>query len=227
MKYIYDILSAVLGIGLVFFILNGAINNVRYKRRGIINLCVGFLLSAAFVVAFIFDYKEGEHWLTYYNYYLFILMPLVYGIILAYYFMLHMRGRPLIMSKKNISKYYFTDYLYVIYRYENDICLEQKNEKYRGIVCKIKGGEFHETCIHNLNRKFDIKGRIEIDKIGKVTYKTERKTYHCYQIRLSEPQAIKRLQAVNAYQLVNMPMGDFDKEILFRLIVGERFDIDK
>jgi len=184
-------------------------------------------LALAFTVAFVVDYRKEVHWLAYYRYYLFMLMPLVYGLGLAYYFLLHMRGRPLITSKRTVSKYYFTDYLYIIYRHDNDICLEEKKEKYRGLVYKLKHGSFHESFIHNLNRKLQVKGRAEVEKVGKVTYRAKKKTYHCYQVRLFENQEIKNLSCVNAYQLVNMPMDDFDKEILFRMIIGEYFTLDK
>ena len=85
-----------------------------------------------------------------------------------------MRGRPLITSKRTVSKYYFTDYLYIIYRHDNDICLEEK-KKISGLVYKLKHGSFHESFIHNLNRKLQVKGRAEVEKVGKVTYRAKRK----------------------------------------------------
>jgi hypothetical protein len=138
-----------------------------------------------------------------------------------------MRGRSIIRKKKNLRKYYFTDYLYIVYRYENDICLLKKKDKYCGLIFKIKAGEFHDSFIYKQNRKLGINSRIDSKKIGKVTFREKRKTYHCYQIRLFEEQTIERLECVNAYQLVNMPMDEFDREILYRMILGEPFDLDK
>jgi len=227
MKYVQEVLSAVLGVGLFFFILNNAIKNVRYKIKGFLNLGIGLLIALSFTIALLIDYEPGKHWFAYYKYFLFILVALIYGVGFAYYYLWHMRGRPLIQSKKTISKYYFTDYLYIIFRHENDICLEYKNEKYRGLVFKLKSGEFHEPFIQNMNRKYGITGRAEIEKIGKATFKSERKTYHCYQVTYFNEEELKDLRCVNAYQLVNMPMDDFDKEILFRIIIGEPFNLDK
>lgn len=223
---IYRILSPILGIGLIFFILNNALKNIRYKRRGITHLMLGFFLAGVFLFAFFRDYKGGP-WINYYQYYLFILAPLVYGVSFAYYYLIHMRGRSIIRKKKNLSKYYFKDYLYLIYRYENDICLVKKKEKYRGLIFKLKHGELHDSFIYNQNRKLGINCRIDAKRIGKVTYKEQRRTYHCYQVSLLEEQTIERLECVNAYQLVNMPMDEFDKEILYRMIIGEPFDLDK
>jgi hypothetical protein len=220
-----QILTAVLSIGLVFFIINGATKNTRYKTRGMVFLSLGFLISGVFIFAFFRDYKGGN-WFSYYKYYLFILMPLIYGISFAYYYCIHMRGRQII-KKRNLNKYYFTDYLYIIYRYGNDICLEKKKDKYQGLVYRLKSGDFHDSFIHNLNRRLKITVRYDINKIGKVTYKSKRRTLYCYEIKLLEKQDISRLECINAYQLVNMPMAEFDKEILYRLVLGEPFDLDK
>lgn len=152
-------------------------------------------------------------------------MSLVYGIGFAYHFLIRMRGRTI--TKRNLSKYYFTEYLYIIYRHENDICLKNRKEKYHGLVYRLKNNEYHDSFIHKLNQRLKVTGKIEINKLGKVTYKSKRKTYFCYEITVYDSQEIKNLESVNAYQLVNLPLEQFDKEILYRLILREPFDIDK
>ena len=102
-----------------------------------------------------------------------------------------------------------------------------RRKKISGFGLQIEARIFPQSFIHNLNRKLQVKGRAEVEKVGKVTYRAKKKTYHCYQVRLFENQEIKNLSCVNAYQLVNMPMDDFDKEILFRMIIGEYFTLDK
>ncbi|HHZ11183.1 MAG TPA: hypothetical protein GYA05_00550, partial [Acholeplasmataceae bacterium] len=62
MKYVQEVLSAVLGVGLFFFILNNAIKNVRYKIKGFLNLGIGLLIALSFTIALLIDYEPGKHW---------------------------------------------------------------------------------------------------------------------------------------------------------------------
>jgi hypothetical protein len=225
MNLVTEILAAVFGIGLLYYIINGALKNIRYLTRGIVNLTVAFFLAGVFSFALWRDYR-GDAWLNYYIYFVFISVSLIYGAAYGYYLLRYVRGSRR-LSKRVISKYYFTDYLYVVYRYENNIYLQKKKDKFQGLVFRLKKTDYHDSYLHSLNNKLKITGRTDIYKIGKITDLRKRKVYFCYVITLFEKQEIINLESINAYQLINVNQDDFDKEILYRIILGEHFDIEK
>ncbi|NLD27133.1 MAG: hypothetical protein GX661_07215 [Acholeplasmataceae bacterium] len=225
MNVIYEIFSAILILGLLFYILNEALKNLKYKIRGLINLIVSLVLSVAVGVTLWLDYRGGSL-LQYYYYFVFIGVALIYGFAYAYYQLKYVR-RTSRLNKRIISKYYFTDYLYVVYRFENNFYLQKNKDKYQGIVLKLGKSDFHDSMLLNLNKRLQISKRFDINKVGKYTERLKRKVYYCYVIDLLEQEDISGLEMINAYNLINVNQNDFDKEILYRIILGEVFDIEK
>jgi hypothetical protein len=50
--------------------------------------------------------------------------------------------------------------------------------------------------------------------------------YHCYVIELTSDFNINGLQRVNAYQVLNQNMNEFNKQIIYRMILRDEFDIN-
>lgn len=225
MQIAYEVISIVLGLGLVFFLLNKALKNTNYKVKGFTNITVGIILAIIFGIALWFDYRGGNIITLYYPYFLFIITTLAFGIGYGYNYLIYKRGRsPL--RKKTISKYYFTDYIYMFYRYDNIIYLQNKKNKYFGLSFKLKPTDYHDSFIMDVNKKYNINSQINVQKIGKLTSKEKRKIYHCYVVNLFDDLDIKNLEKVNAYKLTDYQMDDFDKNLMFRMILRDQFDID-
>ncbi|HPB48957.1 MAG TPA: hypothetical protein PK334_01460, partial [Bacilli bacterium] len=55
MIYIRETASAVLGLGLLFFIINGMITTINPKIRGAIHLTIGLIFTILFVLAYFLD----------------------------------------------------------------------------------------------------------------------------------------------------------------------------
>jgi hypothetical protein len=225
MNLIYEIVSAILILGLIFYILNEALKSLKFKTRGMINLFVGLGLSAAFGITLWLDYR-GDTLLNYYYYFIFIGVALIYGLAYAYYLIKFVR-RTSRLNKRIISKYYFSDHLYVVYRFENNYYLQKKKDKYQGLILKLGKSDFHDSLLQSLNKRLQVAVRCDIYKAGKYTLLTRRQAYYCYVINLLEQQDLPGLEMINAYQLINVNQDDFDKEILYRIILGEIFDIEK
>ena len=217
------VLASILGIGLIFLIINQAIGGLRYKIRALINLIIGFILVGLFTVSFFYEYENGELW-KYYPHYLYIGSSLIYSVSFALHFF-NVKGLRPDKKKIILSKSYYQEYLFLLYRYKNDIFLVKEKENYKGFILKLKKTDFHDEIIRSINRKNKLVMEFEdIEKTGTITIIKDKQIYHCYSIDLKNDSEIKGLTRVNGFRLIYQDVDDFNKQIIARLMLRKKFD---
>ncbi|MCK9536567.1 MAG: hypothetical protein M0R05_03075 [Bacilli bacterium] len=223
-----EVLKCAIGIGLVFFILNSAIKTSKTKNKVWINLIVGLFLTSVFTIAFFVDYHD-EPILNSLSNLLFIGFSFLYALSCSLYYFIIGYGNPFTSSRQLESKFYYQEFLYLLYRNGNDLYLKKdKNGNYSGIVVKGKKTRFLEDILNDTNKQMQLNVTSDnVTKIGKLTIKNQKEIYHCFSIEISTISDNKGLEKINAYQALNYQMTQLDKEILYRMIIKNNFDIER
>jgi hypothetical protein len=220
---IYPLIGGFMGLGLLFIIINGAIRNLHYRTKALLNLFVGLILSGIFIAALIYDYTGGL-WTDYLSYWIYIGVSLVYAISLGF------RAFRFRKPRNRSSVHSYREYLFLLYRCGTEIYLENKKDQYQGIIVRMKDNNFQDEMIKSLNERFLVNrfGSTEADVtcLGKVTIHKKREIYHCYIAELKKETAIEGLEKINAYQVQNLLMDELNRQIVYRMILRDPFTIE-
>lgn len=224
MIYLREAASAVLGLGLMLFIINGIITTVNPKVRGLIHLIIGIVLTLLFSLAYFLD--------TYIL--LLAYHPRIYlmfgGTALLYTLMipitLFIKGSREGFSFKRKISMRTTDkkeYIYLVYKQGSQVFLKNK----QGIILKMKKISFVDQMIADVNKKFNIKVPDElIKKYGVLTIINKKKeVYYCYLVDISVSLTNFGFNDYDKYELVNIDLKRLDKQIIFRLMLEEEFNV--
>ena len=151
-----DLAGAVLGIGLIFFIINRALRFIKNNRRAFINLGLGLFLALLFFLAWYFDQKNqtSEALLAYLFY---IAASIAHGFI---GFASIMFPKLAYLKQRTTSKVYYQEYLYVLLRTEEQIFLFKKAKHLGGFVYKLKKTDYHDDVLKTLCTKWGVKTSI-------------------------------------------------------------------
>jgi len=221
-----EILYVSLVMGLVFFIFNSAIRNARFRIKGLINLIVGLTISLVFIVAFVIDYN-GDGILNYFNNLIYIVVTLIYSLGFSFYFFRYGKSNPFLNRKvETTSKYYFKEFIYLVYRYKTDLYLVKNKNSYQGYIIKLKKTDFYDEIIREFNKKNQIVTNNDLKKLGTVTLKDKKQLYHCFIIDILEDLDIKGFEQINGYRVLDSSIDDFNKRIIYRLFLREAFEIE-
>ena len=224
MIYIREAAGAVLGLGLLFFIINGMITTINPKIRGAIHLTIGLIFTILFVLAYFLD---NYVYLIFYHpriYIMFAGSSLLYTIIIPT--RLFLKGNREGFSFKGKKIIYYNDkneYIYLVYKHGTQVFLKDK----KGIVLKMKKRSFADQMIEKCNRKYKLTVPEElIKKYGIVTITNKKKeVYHCYIIDINTDLNDFGFTNYNKYELVHMDFAYLDKQIIFRLMIEEEFNV--
>ena len=225
MIYLREAASAVLGLGLLFFIVNGIITTINPKIRGAIHLTIGLVLTILFVLAYFLDnYIYTTPYYPLRIYIMFAGSSLLYTIIIPT--TLFVKGNREGFSFKRKKLIYTTnknEFLYLVYKQGTQVFLKNK----KGIVLKIKKTSFVDQMIEKCNQKYKLTIPEElIKKYGIVTITSKKKeVYHCYVIDVPTDLKDFGFTDYNKYELVHMDFDYLDKQIIFRLMIEEEFNV--
>lgn len=224
MIYLREAASAVLGLGLIFFIVNGIITTINPKIRGFIHLIIGVVLTLLFTMAYVLD--NYVYLVAYYPriYIMFAGSSLLYTIFIPT--TLFIKGSREGFNFKKKKLVYTTnkiEYLYVVYKFGTQVFLKNK----KGIVLKMKKTSFVDQMMEDINQKFKLEVPEElIKKYGVVTITGKKKdVYHCYLVDINVSLNEFGFIGYNKYELVNIDFSYLDKQIIFRLMLEEEFNI--
>ena len=67
----------------------------------------------------------------------------------------------------------------------------------------------------------------EINRLGKITIKNRKAIYHCFYAKIPAVIDLNGFEEINVYDAAQYPMKELDKEIIYRVIINEKFDIEK
>ncbi|MGD9604820.1 MAG: hypothetical protein AB7V00_01530 [Bacilli bacterium] len=215
-----DLAGSILGIGLLFFIVNRIIRYVKNTIRAWINIIMGLSLAMIFTIAYLLDYNRETLALNI-AYFFYIGASILYGIIGMMVFILQKRS-----FTKPTSKIYFQEYLYLLYRNQDNLLLfPKKSNKASGYFKKLKKTDFHDDIIKQLNDKWGLKAHI-INQ-GKIILHKEKQIYHGYLLYVDESKNIGKFSFISNKEPNLWPVGEFERELMLRLNLLDPFKIEK
>lgn len=222
------VLKGALGAGLIFFILNNVIKRLKTKTKAWINVGVGVALSGLFGLALVVDFPESGRDARLFN---ITFMASVFTIALSYalYYFISGYGFAFARTRDLESKFYYQEFVYLIFRHGNVFYLKKdKNGFYSGVVSKAKKSRFLEDVINELLQEMRVGiSASAVTKVGKLTFREPKEIYHCFYADGPVIDGLEGFEEVNAYEAATLPMRELDKEIIFRIIIREKFDIEK
>ncbi len=219
------IVANILLFGLIYLIFNRAIGNLRLRRRWLLNLIFGLFLTSLFVIAFFIDYQK-DALILYRNYLIYSSINFVYTIGITVYYLIIIFGNP--FDRKIVtSKVYYQEYIYLVYHYQKDYYLVKKKHFYQGVIIKLKKTDFQDDVIKKLIKQKNISTYGEPTKIGQLTVNENKQIYYCYIIDLQETLHAKKFEAINGYQIQYLNLKPLDKNIIYRIIIRDPFEIEE
>lgn len=234
--------SALLLIGFFYFLFIRAFNTKNYKRKSLYMFISGLVIFMFFVGGLIFDLiNHLELDLLNINYFAYLIVSFVFMVCFTLFY--YIKGYKLKQRfKSNFSKPIKADlkptiknkkeYLYIIFKLENNFVLKKIIEKeeitYKGIVVKFPHNEFfHDELVNEFisNQKLDI---ISYNFIGKATKKEKNDIIHyVYKVLLNtKPETISDLEEIDSYKLLSMNLKEEDKKVIFTSVIQDNFDIE-
>lgn len=223
---IYVIVAALFVLGIIIMIVNGALWNKSLKTKGIVFSIVSLLYSVIFVVALIIDVNSGITYpKMYYGY--FIGTGILYFLLFGVSNLVKKQNK--FIGIKQDKKMVYTympkeEHVYIVFKYEQSLYLN--NETNCGIDYELKKSEFTDECISKILNKYQVKLVPDVDRLGMLTVKKEKKDiiYYCYLIEINEQLFNDEFKNVSLYDIVNLDIPEIDKYIIFNCLRGEEFD---
>ncbi|MGB3997372.1 MAG: hypothetical protein WBL36_02780 [Bacilli bacterium] len=228
MDIIYPIIKSALGMGLIFFILNKAIKMLKIISKAWINISVGLLFAIVFGLSLLVDYRNDNRDGLFFNI-MFLAFALVFAISYALYYFISRYGNIFASGRNLESKHYYRDFVYLVYRHGNLLYLKKdKSGFYGGVVSRAKKSRFLEDVIDDLIKETRVNiSPGEINRLGKITIKNRKAIYHCFYAKIPAVIDLNGFEEINVYDAAQYPMKELDKEIIYRVIINEKFDIEK
>lgn len=211
--------------GLIYLIFNRSIGALRIRLRWLLNFIFGLILTSLFVIAFFIDYQK-DALILYRNYLIYGSINFLYTISISLYYFIIIVGNP--FDRKMVtSKVYYQENIYLVYHYKNDYYLLKKKDFYQGVIIKLKKTDFQDDVIRKLIKQKNISIHSEPTKLGQLILNEKKQIYYCYIIDLEEVINAKGFEAINGYQVQNLNLNPFDKNIIYRIILREPFNIEE
>lgn len=227
---IYTIACAVLVIGLVMSIINGAFRNFSFKARGIALSITSIMFTILFIVILIIDkkYVLTKIPIRFYIYFIVISLASFFAVALPTLLKGIKYGYGSNKKQKMIYTYHKKEeHIYLIYKYGSYVYL--KKESNIGIDYELKSSEFTDDVLSKINRKYNIELEYDYDRNGMITVKGEKidRIYYCYLINIKNPLNDDKFVKVSLYEIGDIEIPEFDKYIILNTLMGDYFEIIK
>lgn len=219
MTILKEILKSAAGIGLMFIIINGIVSNGQRKGKIMANLITGFFLMSLFAVCLLIDFNR--------KYFLRNIFFLGFSFIYMLIYLLYHSRLDFFSSNRNReSRLYFKEYLYIVYRNNNNLYgLKGKTGYYHGLSVFASKRSFHEDIITRINRKYTVEPDGDFIKTGEIILYDKKKIFHCFLINARSVGPL--LETMDIRCVDGYSMEEFDRDIIFRLIINDKFVITK
>ncbi len=229
--------AALIMFGFIYFILIRAINTKNYKRKSIYMFISGMILVLFFIGGIIYDIITGNfnYYKTKIDYFVFLIIAILYVSFFSIFY--YIKGRKMKQKfNSNFNKKKATptikdkkEYVYIILKYNNDFLLVKDNDAnlYKGIVLKFTHTDFfHDEIIKKYINDYNL-NVLSYQFIGKAKKVLKKDNiYYCYKIILNEIPDIKNnFEIVDGVKLIDLPMQDDDKKIIYNSVVNDNFEI--
>ena len=234
LKLVYSIFKLILIPTIFMFLAFNATKSLGKRNRYIVLLVVSFVLLLAFLISYIVDcvLPQGnvEYYFSPFIYIVLIIASGFYVVLSFIFLLLNIRNNERFFKAKPIKKkMVYTvrpkeDYLYVFYRYEDNLYLLK--DTHSGIKYKLKRGEFSDDALKKVNESVKLTEMEDIDRNGMVTVEmnSHDEVFYCYMIDLSYPLDCDYLETVKMNELENVNFMDFDKFVILNCLLKTNFD---
>ena len=216
--------------GLIFFIFHNAIKTANYKRRALCFLIFGIVLMAGFAYGIYDDIKTGKLTKFTIEYLALPITILAFTVIFVLVnFLSANRYNHHIRSYKSLVDKSKAEYLYLLFKYENNYLLDFDNE-YKGIIIKFDNNVyFYDEMIEKVIKRYAI-DMINKRFCGKITTNQNKKKsiYYCYEIEVKAlNDELMKYKPISKYEIANASIPLFHKNVIFRMLLNEQFIIDE
>lgn len=226
--------GALLMFSFIYFILIRAINTKNYKRKSLYIFISGMILVLFFVGGLVYDIikQEFNNFKNNIGYYSFLIVSIAFvSFFTIFYYIKGNNARQKFSSSFSKKKHVPTikdkkEFVYIILKYNNGFVLEKKNELYSGIILKFTNTDFfHDEII----KDYIIKNNLNIlsyKYIGKAK-KVEKKDniFYCYKLLLNEMPDNNQLEFIDGMKLLEVPMSEENKKIIYNSVISDNIDI--
>ena len=239
--------------GLIFFVVLRIFKTSNSKKRAVISLITGGVLILMNTIAIVFDYfYYGKAYLGIYTQFLaFPFMAILFTIVVTLVFsiighsahqQLHniheeyreMNEKKIKEEAKRVTIKDEDNYLYLALKYNGEYLLNEIEKDgaliYGGLSVKFPRKEyFHDELIRDTLKLMKIDYE-DYNLRGTLLEKREEnknRKYFVYLVEVNEiPEGLGKMVTVSPYVLYEYNMSKINKEILFHLVLNERFDIE-
>ncbi len=233
-------IAAILMLGLIFFIGNRAIRVENKKRKALYIGIFGLVISNFFFIGYFIEKEVLDDNLASQVDLDFFMVGIILTIFFVVYYVIVGFSRRYQFSSFKAPKEKQVptiknkqQHLYIVFRYNNSFILREIKEKdeyvhYAGLEIKFPNKEyFHDEFSKKVlsDMKINIGNMFQI---GTATvHEKKDQVYYCYIVDINEllpnMDGYKEIQIT---ELIKYQMNDFDKSILYRIILRETFDIE-
>lgn len=227
-----EIASKVVTMLLIYLILNRALSNIRHRKRALIVFIVGVLLGGAFLLAYKLD-LDSDTMFDKYDYLTYIAINFVFAILSIIYTFTRYRHNEFLKYNNDktryseaISRVHYKKYLYLVFEYKNEYLLRKHKETYSGMNIDLKKGNFHDVEINSVLKRYGVE-ESNVTLYGEYADTTKKEIYYAYLINLNKSIEIKKYESVYYSKIRFLEMSDFDKEIIYRILIKDKFEIEK
>ena len=219
---------------LFMFLGFNATRSLGKRNRYIILSVVSFVLLLAFAISYIVDciLPQGnvDSYFSPFIYYVLIITSGIYFVLSFIFFILNFKNNERFYKAKRVKKkMVYTvrpkeDYLYVFYRYQDNLYLLK--DTHSGIKYKLKRNEFSDDALKKVNEQVKITDIEEVDRNGMVTVDmgSHHDVFYCYMIDLTKPLECDYLDIVNMSDIDKAGLMDFDKFVILNCLLKQNFD---
>lgn len=232
MDIIQSVVSKVAIMLLIYLIINRALSNLRKRKKAFIIFLVGIFLSGIFLIVYFIDKQNPTKSYSDYVYFTYIITNFVFAIFYLIYGLTLYRKNEFInynFSKRKdfvpTSRVHYKKFLYLVFEYKNEYLFKKHKETYSGTNFRLKKGEFHDVEIGALLKKFGAQNS-KVTEYGEYTNTKTKEIYYIYLINLDKEINIKNHEFVFYSKIRFLEMSDFDKGIIYRVLINERIDIE-
>lgn len=226
-----DVIAKAIVMIVIYLIISNALDNLRFRTKALIIFFIGIVMGGIFYLAYYYDLQSDtmENQYTYFTLIGVNALTALYFLITT--FTKYRRNefdkyRTKTKRVEPTSKVHYREFLYLVFEYKNEYLLKKHKEHYSGLNIRLKKGSFHDEEINSLLRKYDSM-YAKVKLYGEYVDNKKKEIYYAYLINLNKAFDMKKFEWFNFSKIRFLEMHDFDKELIYRLLIKEKFNIEK
>ena len=234
LELLFAIFKLVLIPSIFMFLAFNATRSLGKRNRYLVLMLVSFVLLVAFVISYVADcvlpHGSVDAYFSPFIYYVLMISSGSYFILALVFLIIYFKNNERYYKAKPVKKKMIytvrpkEDYLYVFYRYEDQLFLLK--DTHAGIKYKLKKSEFSDDALKKVNESVHAGDIEDVDRKGMVTVEMNGhdEVFYCYMIDLSYPLDCEYLDIVKMSDIDKANLMDFDKFVILNCLLKENFD---